>query len=146
MNTYIVYSRSTGLDVYAYQADKVSNTEVYPLDQFDHVAQQPPVAAPPAAELATAWLIDVGSFFDRFGDSKIPILASADPFVMAIRQDILPREWVDLKRPDVAAAIDVFIGEGLCTADLKAAILTTPVTHMEQLALMVKYGAALNGN
>jgi hypothetical protein len=95
----------------------------------------PPVA--PVLPNLTEWLIDVGSFFDRFGSSKIPALASQDITVRAIIQDCQTRRWIDLQRADVGQAIDVMIAAGISGMDaaLKDAILLTPVDPSENLAL-----------
>jgi hypothetical protein len=145
MTTYLVFDKATGRDVYAYGALHVSNTELYPLDQYDHVAQdQLNPTLPQPGDLATKWLMDIGPFFDRFDTRKIGILASTDPLVVAVVRDVQSRKWVDLRRADVASAIDLLISKGLCTPELKAGILETPAAHMEQVALMVNYGAAIN--
>jgi hypothetical protein len=145
MTTYLVFDKATGKDVYAYGAVRVSNTELYPLDQYDHVPQlQLDPTLPQPGDPATKWLMDVGPFFDRFSTAKIGILASPDPLVIAVVKDVQSRKWVDLRRPDVAAALDILIDKNLCTEELKASVLETPVTHIEQVALMVNYGAAIN--
>lgn len=90
---------------------------------------------------ATAWLIDVGPFFDRFGSAKINVLASASATVQALVRDLQIRKWVDLQRADVAAGIDALIEIGVAGVDaaLKAAVLTTPVTPAENEALRKVY-------
>ncbi len=87
------------------------------------------------------WLIDIGPFMDRFGPAKLAVLASADATVRALVTDILARKWIDLQRADVAAGIDLLIAAGVSGVDaaLKASILTTPVTRLEQLALRRLY-------
>lgn len=147
MTTYFVYDKVTGQNVYAYGSVDVSNIEVYPLDQYDHVPQDQlsPVIAQPG-DLGTKWLVDIGPFFDRFDTYKLQILSSTDPLVSAIVKDVQSRKWVDLRRSDVGAAIDALITKALCTPELKAGILESPVAHMEQVALMTTYGAAINGN
>lgn len=85
----------------------------------------------------STWLIDIGPFMDRFSSLKLPILASADATVKAIVTDMLARKWIDLKRADVGAAIDVLIAKGF-TLD-KSAIIDTPVTDAENLALRKLY-------
>lgn len=45
--------------------------------------------------------IEVGSFYDRFGPAKIPVLASADATVQALVRDTQVRKYIDLARPDV---------------------------------------------
>ena len=42
------------------------------------------------------WRIDVGSFFDRFGDAKISILASENPIVKAMITDASVRKYISL--------------------------------------------------
>lgn len=85
----------------------------------------------------TEWLIDIGSFFDRFGSSKIPALSNDNPTVRAIIQDCRSRNWIDLKREDVAQAIDVMIAAGISGVDaaLKDKVINTPVLPYENLAL-----------
>jgi hypothetical protein len=147
MTTYIVYDKSTRQEVYAYGAVQVSNTELYPLDLYNHEPQdQLNPTLPQPGDLATKWLMDIGPFFDRFDTFKLKILASTDPTVIAIVKDVQSRKWVDLRRPDVANSIDLLISKTLCTPELKASILETPVNHMEQVAMLVTYGAAINGN
>lgn len=89
----------------------------------------------------TDWLIDIGTFFDRFGVAKYTILASPDLLVQAIVKDVQTRRWVDLKRADVAQAIDILISKNLAGVDatLKAAILNTPVADLENMALRKLY-------
>jgi len=83
-------------------------------------------------EPANAWWIYVGPFYDRLGANKIPILASVDPVVQAVIKDCMVRQYLDLKRADLAQAIDLLISKGF---DLdKAAILTTPVSEDERFA------------
>lgn len=86
---------------------------------------------------AAEWLIDVGSFFDRFGAARMAVLTSDDAIVRALVTDIRSRHWVDLQRADVAAGIDLIIAAGVpgVDADLKTAILTATVTAPESLAL-----------
>ncbi len=96
-----------------------------------------------------AWLIDTGPFTDRFGDKKTAVDFSTDPVVMAFDKDLGRRQWVDLKDPRVAAALNYMAGHtaaGLGTmltpilTDAEvAAILTTPVAPSENLALRKQY-------
>jgi len=85
------------------------------------------------------WLVDIGTFMDRFGASKLPILMSADPLVKALVSDIQCRKWIDLQRADVAQALDALISKSLVTAEQKTAILETPVTEIENMALRKLY-------
>lgn len=89
----------------------------------------------------TSRLIDVGPFFDRFGASKIAVLASTNGIVKALVQDCMSRKWIDLSRPDVTQAIDIIISQNVDAGipALKSAILNNPVTPAEQWALMKTY-------
>ena len=89
----------------------------------------------------TAFLIDTGPFFDRFGTSKLPILMSADPLVKALMADIQIRKWIDLQRPDVAQALDILVSKALLTPELKTAILEHPVEIEENRVLKKLYFA-----
>lgn len=91
---------------------------------------------------ATAWLIDIGPFFDRFGAAKMAVLTSTDPGVRGILSDLQVRKWIDLQRADVALGL-AYVGSVVpaVTAAMQAAILTTPVTEAENLALRRLYFA-----
>ena len=59
------------------------------------------VASPEAGEVPpvvdpAAWRIYVGAFFDRFGDAKIPILASENTIVQALIKDASVRQYIGL--------------------------------------------------
>ena len=94
---------------------------------------------PPAAN-PTEWLIDVGQFFDRFGAAKMAVLTSTDPGVKAILADTQVRKWIDLQRADVAQSV-AYIGTVVAavTPALQTAILTTPVSPEENLALRKQF-------
>jgi len=94
-----------------------------------------------SAAVDTAWLIDVGPFFDRFGASKIAVLASSDPIVKACVSDVQSRKWVDLKRSDLPQAIDLIIAAGVpgVNAALKNSILNAPAAAAEQFVLKKLY-------
>ena len=87
------------------------------------------------------WLIDVGPFFDRFGAAKMAVLSSSDAIVRALVTDLQVRKWIDLKRADVVQGIDLLISKSLISAASKDVILTTPVEHVENLALRKMYFA-----
>ena len=89
-----------------------------------------PPAPPPPPEPENAWWIYVGPFYDRFGAQKWPILASTDPMVNALIKDCGVRKYIDLKRADLAQALDVLIAKGFAID--KTAILTTPVPMNER--------------
>ena len=98
------------------------------------------VAPPPPAPNPTEWLIDVGPFFDRFGAAKMAVLTSTDAGVKAILADTQVRKWIDLQRADVAQSV-AYIGTvvSAVTPALQTAILTTPVTPEENLALRKQF-------
>ena len=97
-------------------------------------------APEPAPADPAEWLIDIGPFFDRFGAAKIAVLTSADPGVKAILADTQVRKWIDLQRADVAQSV-AYIGTVVAavTPALQTAILTTPVSPEENLALRKQF-------
>lgn len=97
-------------------------------------------SAPAAPADPCEWLIDIGPFFDRFGAAKMAVLTSADAGVSAILSDVQVRKWIDLQRADVANSL-AYIGSKVPSVDatLQTAILTTPVTAEENLALRKLY-------
>lgn len=96
--------------------------------------------APQASIDSAQWLIDVGPFFDRFGALKMAILTSADAGVKAILTDLQVRHWIDLKRPDVAEGL-AYVGSVIpsVTSAVQTAVLTTPVTALENSVLRKLY-------
>ncbi len=94
----------------------------------------------PALADPTAWFIDVGPFYDRFGAAKMAVLTSADAGVKAIMSDVQIRKWIDLQRADVASSL-AYIGSVVAalTPAIQTAILTTPVSAEENLALRKLY-------
>jgi len=110
----------------------------YTVDGTNYIAPPtPPYVAPVDP---CEWLIDIGPFFDRFGSTKTAILTSTDPGVKAIVQDTVIRKWIDLQRADVASSL-AYIGTQVPEVDatLQTAILTTPVTSAENMALRKIY-------
>jgi hypothetical protein len=88
----------------------------------------------------TQWLIDVGPFMDRFGGQKLDVLTSTNVVVQALVKDLMARHWIDLKRGDLSAGLDALrVYVPTVTAELKTAILTTPITAEENLALRKLY-------
>ncbi len=96
----------------------------------------------PEAVNPVEWLIDIGPFFDRFGAAKMAVLTSTDAGVKAILADTQVRKWIDLQRADVAQSV-AYIGSVVAavTPALQTAILTTPVSPEENLALRKLYFA-----
>lgn len=108
-------------------------------DFWNGVSFSPP--APPIAPPAVwEWYIDIGPFFDRLGAQKLAVLSSVDSTVQAILRDVQVRKWVDLKRPDVAQSL-AYIGTKVAGVNgaLQTAILDTPVTDTENMALRKTY-------
>lgn len=88
----------------------------------------------------TEWLIDIGTFFDRFGAAKLAVLSCPDATVQAILRDVQARKWIDLQRADVAQSL-AFISTKVSgvTPELISSVLTTPVTEAENFALRKLY-------
>ncbi len=86
------------------------------------------------------WFIDIGPFFDRFGDTKLYILTSADPGIKAILADIQIRKWIDLKRTDVATSL-AYIGSIIpaLTQSKQNMIMNVIPSDEENLALRKLY-------
>ncbi len=86
------------------------------------------------------WLIDIGSFFDRFGAAKMAVLTSSDVGVQAIIKDTQVRKWLDLKLPEIASAV-AYVGTKVpsVTQELQQSILNTPVEEKENLVLRKLY-------
>lgn len=83
----------------------------------------PPPPAPPRR-------IAVGSFFDRFGDAKWPILADPAPMVQALVRDCMARRFIDLDRADLPAALDLLRQAGHAVDPVQ--ILQAPVQPGEE--------------
>ena len=99
-----------------------------------------PVPPPPPPPPIWTWYIDLGPFYDRFGDTKMAVLTSTDLGIAAIIRDVNIRKWIDLQRTDVAQSL-AYIGTKVpvVTPALQTQILTTPVTAEEQFALRTTY-------
>lgn len=99
----------------------------------------PPAPPPPEWE----WYIDLGPFFDRFGPGKLDVLTSPDAGVKALLTDLQIRKWIDLKRADVAQGVQyISMAVPSVTPEIVHAILNTPVTDLENLALRKLYFGA----
>lgn len=141
MATYQV--TSTGNTVNADQSFMDAN---YP-DDYTLVVTAAPVVPSPVY----VWYLDVGDFFDRFGELQLAVLMNTDPTAQAMIKNISARKWVDLQRADVIAAVNYLAGAtisgmgtitvpipGMSSA-LATAILTTLPSPDEQLALVKMY-------
>ena len=61
---------------------------------------------------ATPRHIAVGSFFDRFGAQKYPILASTNANVQALIKDCTVRAYIDLDNPQLPAGLAMIVASG----------------------------------
>ena len=89
---------------------------------------QPPVIDP------ALWRIDVGSFFDRFGDAKLAILSSENTLVKAMITDASVRKYIALiERKDELAQMLALLQSLVPGISLDvAAILETEPTDAER--------------
>lgn len=126
----------TNLTVTQMPGELRSNWTGYEWIQLSYVHSVEPIPVGQPWE----WFIDIGPFFDRFGAQKLAVLGLTNGTVQAILRDVQVRKWIDLKRPDVAQALAV-IGNFVpaVNAAMQTAILTTPVTAEENLALRKMY-------
>lgn len=86
------------------------------------------------------WYLDVGPFYDRFGAAMMPVLKSTNSDVIAIRENLNIRKWVDLNLPIVAqsvAAIAALVPE--VTPAIVASVMTVKPLLTENLALRKAY-------
>lgn len=74
--------------------------------------------------------ISVGSFFDRFGEFKYPILASTNPGVQALIKDCSVRNYIDLNRADLPLGLQMIIDAGFAIDS--NAILNNPIQDNER--------------
>lgn len=129
MPTYRVIRKSDGEEVTRYCAGQVTeqiNADSYPLADFDHtefvegavIAQVNP----------DNWKIWVGSFFDRFGQYKLAILASDDLYVQAMIKDATVRKYIDLlgRRDELLLMIGMLQSKGFAV-DAVAILDVEPV-------------------
>ena len=108
---YDVIRKTDGTKAYEYQADAPVEWVDFPFVEFDHIKQSPVEAE---AQGNTIWRIYVGAFFDRFGDAKLPILASTDPVVEALIKDASVRQYIALteRRDELLAMIGLLQSKG----------------------------------
>lgn len=110
---------------------------------IDGAWQAPPAPEPapepePAPSLTWAnapaqyWWIDVGPFFDRFGQKAIVITSSTDTVVAGLVTLIMPRKYVDLKREDLPQLLGILVTKGIITNAEMQAVLNTPTTDYER--------------
>jgi len=74
--------------------------------------------------------IFVGSFFDRFGQHKWPILADANPMVQALVKDCQVRRYIDLDNPELPYGLQMLVDSG--HAIDPNAVINAPITESER--------------
>lgn len=103
---------------------------------WDGAVFSPPTSAAPSwsdqALDGRYWWIDVGPFFDRFGLKALGVVSSTDPVVQGVVTLCMPRQYIDLKRPDLPSMLDVLVSKSLITAAEKTAILTGHTNDYER--------------
>ena len=89
-----VRQKIDGVEVTRYAAQGVTEIDGYPFADFDHVEY---VEDAPEQTIDPAmWRIDVGSFFDRFGEAKLAILSSENAVVKSMIMDASVRKYIAL--------------------------------------------------
>ncbi len=112
---YVVTNKATGAEITRYAStapvEQIDDMAL-PFAEFDHTEYIEGVA--PTTLNPAQWRIWVGSFFDRFGAYKIPILADVDPVVQAIVKDATVRRYIDLieRRTELEQAIMLLQSKG----------------------------------
>lgn len=98
MSLFVVTEKASGSEVTRYAANAITEAfdgKNYPLTEFDHAEYIEDAVAENAVD-PVLWRIDVGSFFDRFGDAKLAILASENTIVKAMITDASVRKYISL--------------------------------------------------
>ena len=95
MSLFVVTEKASGSEVTRYVAIAATESVGYSFDAFDHV-EIPDEPEQIAVVDPLLWRIDVGSFFDRFGDAKLAILASDNAVVKAMITDASVRKYIAL--------------------------------------------------
>lgn len=95
MSLFVVTEKASGSEVTRYVAIAATESVGYSFADFDH-AETPDAPEQPVVVDPALWRIDVGSFFDRFGDAKLAILASENTIVKAMITDASVRKYISL--------------------------------------------------
>ena len=95
MSLFVVTEKASGSEVTRYVAIAATESVGYSFADFDH-AETPEAPEQPVVVDPALWRIDVGAFFDRFGDAKISILASDNAIVQALIKDASVRQYIGL--------------------------------------------------
>jgi len=116
VTTFIVSRKSNGVEVDRYSNDVIIELPQHPFADFDYAPEAIEEVTDPTPQPLdpTRWRIWVGSFFDRFGDYKIGILASVDPLVQAVIKDASVRRYIDLvqRRDELMLAVGLLQSKG----------------------------------
>ncbi|KAF0813576.1 hypothetical protein IGB42_01927 [Andreprevotia sp. IGB-42] len=78
-----------------------------------------------------AW-IEVGAFMDRFGSAALGLICSDDRQVQGMLGLIMPRRYIDLKRRDLPAMLDLLAAKGLLGEMDQSVILDPQTTEAER--------------
>lgn len=131
MPTYLVTRKTDGAEIYRYQAGAPVEWVGMEFAAHDHTEYaEPSIEVIPQVN-PDDWKIYVGPFFDRFGQYKIPILASTDPVVQALIKDAMVRKYIDLhkRRDEIAQMLEILQSKGFSVN--AAAILDVMPTETE---------------
>lgn len=112
MPEYIVTRKTDGAEVLRYSAAYAQPVNGFDLTDYDHTEWTPEEVQTPIDP--TRWRIYVGSFFDRFGSSKLAILSDPDPVVQAVIKDASVRNYIDLlgRRDELLQVIGLLNSKG----------------------------------
>jgi hypothetical protein len=88
-------------------ADLTFMQSAYPQGNYRELPEPEAPPAPPEPRHIT-----VGSFFDRFGTHKYPILASTNPLVQALIKDVSVRKFVNLDDPQLPQGLGMIESAG----------------------------------
>jgi hypothetical protein len=91
----------------------------------------PPSWTDPALDPRYYWL-DIGPFFDRFGTKALALTSSTDAQIQGVITLVMPRKYIDLKRADLSAMLDLLISKGAITLADKLAALNPVTTDAER--------------
>ena len=109
-------------------------TDDWRLEEISFAVAAPDVEPEPTPVDPALWRIDVGSFFDRFGEAKLEILSSENAVVKAMIMDASVRKYIALsERKDELAQMLALLQSLVPGISLDvAAILETEPTDAER--------------
>lgn len=105
-------------------ADEAFMLANFPAGNYREVVRPEPPAPPEHR------FIFVGSFFDRFGTHKWPILADSNPMVQALVKDCQVRRYIDLDNPELPSGLGMLVQAG--HAIDPNAVINAPITESER--------------